>query len=203
MINLIHLLILIVITLLPVQSFGDIGPEFDVQMLYKEAPVICKVTVQEVKSTLIPVKHEKRFFKGSVATLKVHRYYKGEGPDEIKVKFPSGKDVTGSRLAVYGWGFRTVENGQHLIVFLKKGLGDYRFFYDVYDTYMPISKNSNSDAKGFQAIREDIVSSIDDEWKISGSSIEQVKSHGWTEALSRLKVINTSNNLSDSRIISD
>jgi len=171
------------ILILPFNSYPDIGPCFDVQMLYKDVPVICRVTVEEVKPTIVPVAHDNRLFEGSAATLKVHNYYKGEGKDNIQVLYQSGNDVSGSNLKVYGWGFRNVKMGQNLIVFLISGSDNYRFYYDVYDTYMPISNKANSDASGFLAIREDIVNSIDDELEISYTSIGQVSYHGWIEAL--------------------
>jgi hypothetical protein len=175
------------------KSFGDIGPAFDVQSLFGLAPIVCKATVQGVQP--MPVSYENRQFEGSLASLKVDRYYKGSGPNSIEVQYPSGKDVSGSRNKVYGWGFRTLEKGQTYILFLKQEGAAYRFWYDVNDTYIPVNPDSTSKTDGFEAVREDIVNSINSKREIFHFAMEQIQMHGWIEALPEILSIRESDYL--------
>jgi hypothetical protein len=186
--HIIQLLMLLFLLLICMpQTFGDIGPGFDVQSLFKLVPIVCKATVQDIQP--MPISYENRQFEGSSASLKVDRYYKGSGPNSIEVQYPSGKDLSGSPNQVYGWGFRTLAKGQIYILFLKQEGAAYRFWYDVYDTYIPINPESTSKADGFEAVREDIVNSIGSKRNISLFAMEEIQKHGWIEALPQLLLI--------------
>ena len=187
------LMLLFLLLILMPQSFGDIGPGFDVQSLFRLVPIVCKATVQDIQP--MPVSYENRQFEGSLASLKVNRYYKGNGPSSIAVQYPSGQDLSGSRKGVYGWGFRAVAKGQTYILILKEESGVYRFWHDVYDTYIPINPESQSKAYGFQAIREDLVNSLNSKWEISRPAMEQIQMHGWIEALPMLTSIPANDDL--------
>ncbi len=174
---------------------ANIGPPFSVQRLYEQAPIVCKVTIESLtESPSIEDPRSsvhKQMLKTKIATMKINRVYKGDVFDKINVLYPYAPDIKkgGGFLSSFGWGWRNVEVGQTLLVFLKEEGGQYRFWYDVYDTYMPISTKMSSKAEGFQAVREDIINSIDDDWEISNESINQVRSHGWMEALPKLMTI--------------
>ncbi len=170
-------------------AWGDIEPIFDIQILYHQAPIVCKVAVEALNPFFLPKAEKNRSSSSLIVVFNIHRYYKGKGPHQVKMVLPLNNDPDSAEPMVNGRDREKIQKGQELIVFFKKEKNGFRFWLDGYQSCIPVTRTHSSGAEGFEAVREDLVNSIDEPWVIAQDSFEQIRMHGWTEALAKLTAI--------------
>ena len=169
------------------------GPVFDIGRLFEDAPVVCKVVVEEVhEAEPMFVKVENLNWPGAMmatrtATLKVTRSYKGVLPEKIPLLFPYKELDEAGGVSMVMW--QTVESGQSLIVFLKRAGSTYRFWYDIYDSKLSVAQGTSEKTAPYEAFQDDVINSLSEAWMVANGCMRQIGQLGWRQALARLQAI--------------
>jgi len=190
---------------LAARAFAYLGPSFDIERLFNDAPIVCKVIVEnteEIDPAYVNVylgfsgysrqEGPKKKMATKAATLEVLHTYKGALPEKITLLFPYAElgDSSSPRID-YAW--QTVETGESLILFLKPEGTHYRFWHDVYDSKLPATRKTSANPDAIESFQEDVINSLLEDWTTANPCMRQIGQAGWRKALPTLQAISFNN----------